>query len=148
MSYWKGLMIAVAIDLVWIMGSPATATGPEPYLTTKLLELPAPVVEQSRVAELEVTSDRVDSLMLHLQQNSEDVAAMEQVAEIYMGNEWFEAAIGPLARALQIDPTRRSLWVALDRAVEKSGRGKVSDGELASSALDFVEAVKMWGHGC
>jgi len=29
MNYWKGLMIAAAIDLGWIMGCPVTATGPE-----------------------------------------------------------------------------------------------------------------------
>ena len=30
MSYWKGLMFAAAIDLVWIMGCPLLVTEPEP----------------------------------------------------------------------------------------------------------------------
>ena len=30
MSYWKGLLIAFAVDVAWIMGSPSLVTGPEP----------------------------------------------------------------------------------------------------------------------
>ena len=42
MSYWKGLMIAVAIDLIWIMGCPLVATEP---------------VDAVRVEELNVISN-------------------------------------------------------------------------------------------
>ena len=150
MNYWKGLMIAVAIDLGWIMGSPATVTGPE---TVPALDVVAEWPSQgptdpSTLDELSETGRLEDSLMSYLQQNPEDVDAMAKLARIYADNGWYDAAINPLARALQIDAERRSLWAALDRAVEKSGKGKVTDAELTRRAAAFVEAVEMWGHGC
>jgi len=138
MGYWKGLTLAVAIDLVWIMGCPVTATEPDL----------APPVEVVQEADLTEISRLEDSLMMYLQEHPDDVDAMQKLADVYAGQGWHEAAIGPLARALQLDPSRRSLWVALDRAVEKSGRAKVGDAELTRKAQAFVEAVEMWGHGC
>jgi len=46
-----------------------------------------------------------------------------------------DAEIGCLARAIQLDPYRRGLWVALDHAVERSGRAKITDAELTRLAL-------------
>lgn len=43
--------------------------------------------------------------------------------------------IGCLARAIQLDPYRRELWVALDRAVARSGRTTITDAELTRAAL-------------
>jgi len=40
------------------------------------------------------------------------------------------------------------LWVALDRALERSGRAKITDAELNGAALEFVSAIEMRGHGC
>ena len=143
MTYWKGLMIAFAIDLGWIMGSPATVTGPETLPPLDVVaEWPQPVDELTETGRLE------DSLMSYLQQSPEDVDAMAKLARIYADNGWYDAAINPLARALQLDPQRRSLWSALDRAVEKSGKAKITDAELTRRAAAFVEAVEMWGHGC
>ncbi|HKC41249.1 MAG TPA: hypothetical protein VKC15_17030 [Gemmatimonadales bacterium] len=48
-----------------------------------------------------------------------------------------DAEIGCLARAIQLDPYRRDLWVALDHAVERSGRATVTDAELTRLALRF-----------
>ncbi|HZE95071.1 MAG TPA: tetratricopeptide repeat protein [Gemmatimonadales bacterium] len=143
MNYWKGLMIAAAIDLGWIMGCPVTATGPEAVPPLDVVaEWPQPVDELTETGRLE------DSLMSYLQQSPEDVVAMAKLARIYTDQGWYDAAINPLARALQIDPQRRSLWSALDRAVEKSGKAKITDAELTRRAAAFVEAVEMWGHGC
>src|SRR3989442_1230223 len=89
-----------------------------------------------------------DSLMERLQEQPTDVDAMAKLADVYASHGWYEAAIGPLARALQLDPTRRSLWSALDTAIAKSGRAKMTDEELTEKAAAFVEAVDMWGHGC
>jgi cytochrome c-type biogenesis protein CcmH/NrfG len=66
---------------------------------------------------------------------------MEMVARIYAANESYDAAIGPLARALQLDPTRRSLWSALDNAVKMSGRATITDVELARRAAEFRAAA-------
>ena len=48
-----------------------------------------------------------------------------------------DAEIGCLARAIQLDPYRRELWVALDRAVARSGRTTITDAELTRAALKF-----------
>ena len=46
-------------------------------------------------------------------------------------------AIGCLARAIQLDPYRRDLWVALDRAIARSGRATITDAELTRAALRY-----------
>ena len=132
MSYWKGLGVAAAIDLVWIIGCPFLATEPQ-------LSPPVDLVAASSVE---------DSLMMHVQEQPDDVDAIEKIADVYADNGWWDAAIDPLARALQLDPSRRSLWSALDRAVENSGREKITDAELTRRAAAFVEAVEMRGAGC
>jgi len=143
MPYWKGLMIAAAIDLVWIMARP---TGTQPATVPRLeivAEWPAgPRADTMGLEQLD------DSLMLYLQEHPEDVSALETLAGFYADHEWWDAAINPLARALEIDPSRRSLWTALDRAVEKSGLGKITDAELVRRAAAFKESVEMEGHGC
>jgi hypothetical protein len=48
-----------------------------------------------------------------------------------------DAAIGCLARAIQLDPYRRDLWVALDHAIAESGRATITDAELARLALRY-----------
>ncbi|HEY6093224.1 MAG TPA: hypothetical protein VIV83_14605 [Gemmatimonadales bacterium] len=84
---------------------------------------------------------RVESLTQHLRSNPEDASAMEDLAALYMTNGAYDAAIGPLARALELDPHRRSLWVALDVAVIKSGRKMVTDAELSRRAAAFKSAL-------
>jgi len=143
MTYFKGLMIAAAIDLVWIMGRP---TGTQPATVAPLdvvVEWPA-----QHQADAKTFEEFVDSLIAVLQEHPEDVSAMETLAGVYADNGWWDAAINPLARALEIDPSRRSLWSALDRAVEKSGKAKITDGELVRRAAAFRESVEMEGHGC
>lgn len=159
MNYWKGLLIAAAIDLGWIMGGPV-ATGPEPlpprefavaWSDVPLVRPTAPVrlVARARPDAEELAASRLeDSLMAYLQENPEDVTAMEKIAELYMRSGGYDEAINPLARALQIEPTRRSLWVSLDHALEKAGIEKITDKELTLRAQQFVEAVEMRGHGC
>jgi cytochrome c-type biogenesis protein CcmH/NrfG len=141
MSYWRGLAVAVAVDLVWIMGS-STILTPEPWT------LPVAEPQPSEVDALIETSERLDSLMTQLREFPEDVDAIEKVADIYADKGWWDAAIGPLARAIQLDPERWSLWIALDRAVGKAGLGTISDAELTVRAASFVDEVNEWGHGC
>ena len=158
MSYWKGLGVAVAIDLVWIMGS-STILAPdvtvpryreEPWVMNSgpdaavLFAAPEP----HEVDELIEISERLDSLMMHLQEFPEDVDGIEKVAHIYADKGWWEQAIGPLARAIQLDADRWSLWSALDRAVGNAGMATITDAELTVRAANFVEEVEMWGHGC
>lgn len=158
MSYWKGLMIAAAIDLVWIMGSPTLA--PDAAKTHEYTEevtwplnpdnVGVVYVDKPTysVAEIDQVSQVIDSLMMHLEEHPEDVDAIQKVAELYADKGWWDAAIGPLARAIELDPERWSLWSALDRAVENAGMAMITDAELLERARAFVEAVRMWGHGC
>jgi predicted Zn-dependent protease len=132
MTYTRNLIFALALALGWIIGDPAVALGPKP----------------DRHVEVQLAIEWVDSLIAHLRAHPNDVDAMEQLAAMYLANESYDAAIGPLARGLQLDPSRRSLWSALDTAIEKSGHGKMTDKELTEKAAAFVESVEMWGHGC
>lgn len=148
MNYWKGLFVAAAMDLVWIMGCPSAVTEPETQRAGLVGGFLAPEVASVEVAEILDIDARLNGLMEQLQQNPEDVEAIEKVARLYMEQGWYDAAIGPLARALQLDPGRRGLWVALDEALEKSGFDKITDGELQDRAAGFAETVASWGHGC
>jgi len=80
---------------------------------------------------------RVEGLRQHLRNHPQDVDEMEHLATLYMANESYDAALGPLARALQLDPHRRSLWAELDTALRHLGRQRMSDEELVLRALDF-----------
>jgi hypothetical protein len=160
MNYWKGLMIAAGIDLVWIMGSPILAPNSPPKMHQYKEEITGPLNADNvgvvsityrhadEVNGLQVLSRVLDSLMVHVQEHPEDVDAIAKVADIYADKGWWNEAIGPLARALQLDPERWSLWSALDRAVEQAGMATITDAELTVRAAEFVEAVEMWGHGC
>jgi predicted Zn-dependent protease len=153
MNYWKGLLTAVVIDAALIAGCQFLATEPPPPSRAQAIVWP-PAVPLSQYADslsldqLSALDGQIDSLMMHLQERPGDVDAMLALARLYADHGWDDRAIGPLARALQLDPRRRSLWVALDHAVEKSGRVKITDAELVRAAQEFVETVDMWGHGC
>ncbi len=149
MRNWKGLMIAVAIDLAWIMARPTATQPPTAPTLDVVADWPAdPAANSQELAKLTQAGRLIDSLMLYLQDNPDDVPAMETLAGVYAENGWWDAAINPLARALQLEPRRRSLWVLLDRAVENSGRDKITDAELVRRAAEFKESVEMMGHGC
>ena len=125
-NYVRGLLVAFALDLVCVAGTRSLAP----------VAVPATQVASA------------DSLMQRLQENPVDAAAMEALARVYAAQGRPAEAIGPLARALQIDPRRRALWVVLDRALAASGRSKITDAELVRAAREFVEAVDMARHGC
>jgi cytochrome c-type biogenesis protein CcmH/NrfG len=126
MTNWKAVTVALGLALGWIVGNPAVALGPAP----------------DPRAEVQVNVARVEGLTRHLRDNPQDVDEMEHLAVLYMANGSYDAALGPLARALQLDPHRRSLWVALDLAVEKSGRVRITDAELTTRASEFRKGVE------
>src|SRR5438093_13372391 len=119
MTNWKAVTISLALALGWIMGNPAVALGPAP----------------DPQAEVQMNIARVESLTQHLRSYPEDVSAMEDLAALYMSNGSYDAAIGPLARALQLDPHRRSLCAALDVAVIRTRRTWITAAELARRTL-------------
>ena len=148
MRYWKGLLIAAAFDAALIAGPNFLATEPPPVQSQAIQWPVSSDPDSLSFAQLQQVDRLVDSLMQQLQEHEGDVDAMLAVARIYTEHGWAGDAIGPLARALQLDPYRRDLWVALDRALERSGRAKITDAELTRAAREFVEALAMRGHGC
>ena len=152
-SYWKGLLIAAVFDIAWILGSP-TITGPEQPVAHAPMAVfnPDPGVSQmpanSEDAQLDAAGRLEDSLMTYLQTHGDDVSAMVSLARMYVAHGWYDAALGPLARAVQIDPERRSVWSLLDRSLKMTGTAHITDAELTERAEKFVEAVEMWGHSC
>jgi predicted Zn-dependent protease len=126
MTNWKAVTIAMGLALGWLIGDPAIAMGPGP----------------DAQAQVQLAVSHVESLLAHLREHPADVSALEQLAATYAANESYDAAIGPLARALQLDPKRRSLWVALDRAVQRSGAARITDAELSRRAASFVEVLE------
>lgn len=153
MSYWKGVLAAIAFDFAWIMVSPSLVAGPEsvahaPYAVTNLDAGVSAMSTTPEDAQLDRAGRLEDSLMVYLQSHEEDVAAMVNLARMYVEHGWYEAAINPLARALELDPTRRAGWSLLDRALKQAGVAQITDAELTKRARQFEEAVKYWGHGC
>jgi len=125
MTNWKAVTAALGLALGWIVGNPAVALGPAP----------------DPRAEVQANVARVEGLTQYLRNNPQDVDEMEHLAALYMANASYDAALGPLVRALQLDPHRRSLWAALDEAVRLSGREKITDAELTKMAARFKEGL-------
>ena len=125
MTNWKVVTMSLGLAMGWIMGNPAVALGPAP----------------DPQAEVQMTVARVEALTQHLRRYPLDVDEMEHLAALYMVNRSYDAAMGPLARALQLDPHRRSLWVALDTALRNTGRQTISDEELTLRAVEFRNAL-------
>lgn len=153
MSYWKGVLAAVALDVAWILVSPSLVAGPEPaahapYAVMNLEPGVSVMQTTPEDAQLDEAGRLEDSLMMYLQSHEDDVAAMVNLARMYVEHGWYDAAVGPLARALQLDAGRRAGWSLLDRALKQSGKAQITDAELAKRARNFREAVKYWGHGC
>ena len=156
MSYWKGVLLAVVFDVACIMGNPTVVKGPELLLTREPNWVMTPETGEGvsamqtspEDAQLDEAGRLEDSLMLYLQGHEDDVATMVTLAQMYVAHGWYDAAIGPLARAAQLDPSRRASWSLLDRALKQSGMVQITDAELTNRARQFVESVRMWGQGC
>lgn len=125
MTNWKVVTVSLGLAVGWIMANPAVALGPAP----------------DPQAEVQMNIARVEALTQHLRNRPQDVDEMEHLAALYMANRSYDAAMGPLARALQLDPHRRTLWAALDNAVRLSGRGTITDAELVRRAAEFRVAL-------
>lgn len=143
MTYWKGLVVAVALDLVWILARP-TRTAPATVAPIDVVaEWPA-----DNVPDDDAPETVEDSLMSHLQSHPEDVDAMLALADVYGQSGAWDAAINPLARAIQLAPSRRRVWASLNDAIEKAGLGKMTDAELERRAAEFRELLENYGHSC
>lgn len=157
MNYWRGLLVAVVFDVAWIAGipSPVTDATPLPIAQARWMQgeggselREAAMHTTPGDAQLDAAGRMEDSLMVYLQNHSDDVGAMINLARMYVAHGWYDAAIGPLARVVQLDPERRSAWSLLDRSLKMTGKAQITDAELTKRAQQFEERVAMWGDHC
>ena len=99
------------------------------------------------LAELEVLAQMEDSLIGAVQDDTGDVAAMAELAHLYMLHGAYDEAVGPLARALEIAPERDDLRSEL-RLAFQLGKLDERQVDLAEKARQFLDLVRMTGHGC
>ena len=127
-------------------------TAPRPPSTAaavvaKVVAVRPKALDALSLAELETLARAEDSLLLAVQEDSADVDAMAELAHLYMRHGSFEQSIGPLARAIQVDPKRDDLWYELLLALKLSGLDE-RPVDLTARALEFAELARMAGHGC
>ncbi len=99
------------------------------------------------LAELEALARTEDSLVLAVQEDSANVDAMAELTHLYMRHGSFEQAVGPLARAIEVDASRDDLWYELLLALKLSGLDQ-RQVDLAARAREFADMARMAGHGC
>ena len=109
------------------------------------LAAPVQAAASPGVAEVLAVDSLQDEYIMAVQADPLDVRPMTDLAFLYMKHGWFERAIGPLARAREIDPTSEPLRRYLELALARSAGGAV---DLDAAARQFVEMVEMWGMGC
>ena len=116
----------------------------------------APVVIERVVGPIQAPAPEVDALAafdsvinthyLSVQADSLNTTAMLDLAFLYMEHDRFDSAIGPLARAQEIEPGNAVLSRLIAMAVARSGR--VGYVDLYQAAREFAEMAAMWGEGC
>jgi cytochrome c-type biogenesis protein CcmH/NrfG len=137
-------LVAAHVVVIGLACREFTAPRNPPPEAVALRALPA---DSLSVAELGEVDGRRAELMLSIQENDRDLAALAELAHLYMRHGWFGEAIGPLARAVEVDPGRVDLFYELLLAVKLSGRPEGTV-DFTEEARAFMEAVEMEGHGC
>lgn len=99
----------------------------------------------AQLAELNTIDSLATAYILAVQNDPVDVRSMTDLAFLYMKHGWFDRAVGPLARAREIDATSEPLRRYLELAIARSGKRYV---DLYGEARAFEEMVQMEGHGC
>jgi hypothetical protein len=94
---------------------------------------------------LAVVDSLIDLYMLGLREHPLDVRAMADLAFLYMRHGWFDRAIGPLARAREVDPLSEPLRRYLELALARAGLVTI---DLDQAAREFAMMAEMWGDGC
>ena len=103
------------------------------------------VDQSASIAAIKAIDSMATAYILTIQNDPIDSRSMTELAFLYMKQGWFDRAIGPLARAREIDATSEPLRRYLELAIARSERGAV---DLYQAARDFEEQVMMEGHGC
>ena len=104
-----------------------------------------PPYPRTDIAALNAVDSMATAYILRIQNDPIDARSMTELAFLYMKQGWFHQAIGPLARAREIDATSEPLRRYLELALARAELGAV---DLYQAARDFEERVAMEGHGC
>jgi predicted Zn-dependent protease len=87
--------------------------------------------------ELGDSSGAIDAFQQAIVLDEHDAWSMNNLAKLYIGQGRFEDALGPLARAIEIDSTVTAYHANLGRALEHTA-------DRSRLAAAFVEQVKTW----
>lgn len=124
-------------------GPAARAVPQRPPLSAPVARVPvAPAPDPIMLA---VVDSLVDTYMMAIRDFASDVRAMTDLGFLYMRHGWFDRAIGPLARAREIDPSSEPLRRYLELALARAGGSPV---DLERAAREFAELAAAWGMGC
>jgi predicted Zn-dependent protease len=88
-------------------------------------------------AELGDSSGAIKAFQRAIVLDGRDARSMNNLARVYIGQGRFEDALGPLARAIEIDSTVAAFHTNLGRALERTA-------DRSRLAEAFVEQVKTW----
>src|SRR5256712_3081113 len=87
--------------------------------------------------ELGDSSGAIEAYKKAIVLDERDAWSMNNLAKVYIGQGQFEEALGPLARAIEIDSTVAAFHTTLGRALERTA-------DRTRLAEAFVEQVKTW----
>ena len=87
--------------------------------------------------ELGDSSGAIEAYKKAIVLDERDAWSMNNLAKVYIGQGQFEEALGPLARAIEIDSTVAAFHTNLGRALERTA-------DRTRLAEAFVEQVKTW----
>jgi Flp pilus assembly protein TadD len=88
-------------------------------------------------AELGDSSGAIKAFQRAIVLDGRDARSMNNLARVYIGQGRFEDALGPLARAIEIDSTVPAFHTNLGRALERTA-------DRSRLAEAFVEQLKTW----
>jgi hypothetical protein len=141
-------LVALHVALLGFAISRVDWADPAPRPESRAREAPPPPPLESRsLGDLEVLAQIEDSLVRAIQDNDSNVDAMVELAHLYMREGSFESAVGPLARAMEVDSNRDDVWYELLLAMKLAGLDR-EQVDLAERAREFAEMAAMAGHGC
>ena len=125
-----------------ILGRHRTVQRPAPGPAPVSLSSPAVTLTLARLA---IADSQINHHMMLIQAAPGAAQPMVELAFFYMKHGWYDRAIGPLARAREIDALNETIGRYLELAVARSGKGYV---DLYEAAREFVAMMEEWGHGC
>jgi hypothetical protein len=127
-----------------LVAPPSIAPDPVPAASVMPPEQP---LDSLSLRELQTLALVEDSLMQAIEEDERNITAMTELAHLYIRHRVYEQAIGPLARAWQLEPSRQDLWYQLLLVLELAHLD-LEHVDLTEQAREFAEMAAMAGHGC